>query len=170
MSDNAAALTRLLVSERPSLIERLRRVMGSEPAAEDLAQNLWFRVQTIGDNPPITNPRAYLYRLASNLAIDQLRKGKSEARLFSHDTPDPDIPCDQPSPEKMLLDCDALDRMKAAFAELSPRCQQVVQMRRIDGMGVAEIAQALGISRQMIWRYMNEAMDHISDRMADIDE
>jgi len=169
MSTNATALTHLLVTERPSLMRRLQHMLGSEPAAEDVTQSLWFRVQKIDEHPPIAHPRAFLYRLASNLAIDHLRKGRSEAKLFSEDALDPEIACDQPSPEKMLLDSDALNRMKIAFAELSPRCQQVVQMRRIDGMSMADISSTLGISRQMVWRYMNDAMDHIVDRMAELD-
>lgn len=169
MPDNATALTSVLMSERPSLVRRLQRMLGSEPAAEDVAQSLWLRVQQIQDHPPISHPRAFLYRLASNLAVDHLRKGQSEARIFSDEAPDLEIACDQPSPEKMLIDSEALERMKAAFTELSPRCQQVLQMRRIDSMSIAQITATLGISRQMVWRYMNEAMDHISDRMDLID-
>ncbi|PZU58564.1 MAG: RNA polymerase subunit sigma-24 [Sphingobium sp.] len=169
MSNNATTLTHLLLSERPSLIRRLQHMLGSEPAAEDLTQSLWFRVQKVDDDPPIVHPRAFLYRLAANLAIDHLRKRQSEARIFTGDAPDPEIACDQPSPEKMLLDSDALDRLKTAFSQLSPRCRQVLQLRRIEGMSVADIAAKLGISRQMVWRYMNEAMDHISDQMTNID-
>ena len=168
MPDNSAALTTLLLKERPSLIRRLQRMLGSEPAAEDVAQSLWFRVQKIGDHPQIHHPRAFLYRLASNLAIDHLRKGRSEAAIFADEAPDVEIASEEPSPEKILIDGERLEQMKAAFAELSPRCRQVLQMRRIEGKGVAEIAATLGISRQMVWRYMNEAMDHISDRMVDL--
>ena len=169
MRNNATALTHLLLSERPSLMRQLQRLLGSEPAAEDIAQSLWFRVQKVEDAPPIIHPRAFLYRLASNLAIDHLRKRRSEARIFSNEALDPETACERPSPERVLLDKDALDRMRTAFSELSPRCRQVLQMRRMEGRAVAEIAAELGISRQMVWRYMNEAMDHLSDRMAELD-
>lgn len=42
-------------------------------SADDVTQSLRLRVQRIADVPPITNPRAYLYRLAANLAIDHLK-------------------------------------------------------------------------------------------------
>ena len=77
MPTNAVALSRLLLAERPSLLLLAQRIVGSLPAAEDVTQSLWFRVQRIEDDPPILNKRAYLFRLASNLATDRRR---AEAR------------------------------------------------------------------------------------------
>ncbi|WP_313436440.1 sigma factor [Novosphingobium sp.] len=73
MSSNASTLTRLLLLERPSLLRLAQRIVGSAPAAEDVTQSLWFRVQRVGDDPPIVNERAFLYRLATNLATDHVR-------------------------------------------------------------------------------------------------
>lgn len=167
MSNNAAVLTRLMLSERHVLLARLRRRFGSEQLAEEVTQSLWFKIRSVSDSLAIVQPRAYLYRLAANLAVDHVRKQRGEATVFSADQPDQQISCDQPSPEQVLIDRDALARLLGALDELPPRCRQVVRMRRLEGMDVGEIAQVLGISRQMIWRYMNQAMDHISARIGD---
>lgn len=82
MPTNAIALTRLLIAERVALVRRLRRMVGSEPVAEDLTQSLWLKVQRIDDHPPITNKRSFLFRLASNLAIDHLRAPVEQAGLY----------------------------------------------------------------------------------------
>jgi len=82
MTTNALALTRLLIRERPSLLRLARRIVGSAPAAEDVTQTLWLRVQRIEDDPPILHKRAYLYRLATNLATDQLRARRRYDALF----------------------------------------------------------------------------------------
>lgn len=73
MPTNAAALTRLLLRERPSLLRLAQRIVGTAPAAEDVTQSLWLRIQRVEDDPPIANKRAYLYRLATNLAVDHAR-------------------------------------------------------------------------------------------------
>jgi TonB family protein len=45
MPTNAVALTRLLLTERPSLMRLVQRIVGSGETAENVAQNLWFQVQ-----------------------------------------------------------------------------------------------------------------------------
>ena len=53
MPTNAVVLTRLLLAERASLLRLAQRILGNAPAAEDVTQSLWFRVQRIEDDPPI---------------------------------------------------------------------------------------------------------------------
>lgn len=134
-----------------------------------MIQGLWFKVRGVSEDPPITHPRAYLHRLAANLAVDHLRKERTTAALFEAVEDDVQTPCDRPSPERVVLGRDALARVAAALDELPPRCREVVRMRRVDGMDVGEIARVMGISRQMVWRYMNQAMDHISARLGEDD-
>jgi DNA-directed RNA polymerase specialized sigma24 family protein len=67
---------------------------GDDPAAEDVTQSLWLRVQRVEDDPPIANKRAYLYRLAANLATDQLRATRRHDALFEAS----DAPADASSP------------------------------------------------------------------------
>ncbi|PZR86803.1 MAG: hypothetical protein DI537_27790 [Stutzerimonas stutzeri] len=68
MSTNAVALMRLLLNERPSLLRLAQRIVGTAPAAEDVTQSLWLRIQRVEDDPPIANKRAYLNKLATNLS------------------------------------------------------------------------------------------------------
>lgn len=166
MPSNANVLSRLLIAERSSLVRRIRRIVGSVSLAEDIAQSLWLKVQRVGDDPPIANKRAYLYRLASNLAIDQTRSLRSQAALFAGPEGAEAVASGAPSAEKALLDAEALACAMEALGELSPRCQEVMRLRRLENLSAAEIAVRLGISRQMVWRYLTEAMNHISDRLA----
>ena len=82
MLNNARALTRILLMERPSLLRLAERIVRDRPTAEDVTQSLWIRVQGIDDDPPIVNKRAYLFRLASNMAIDRAKAGQRQNALF----------------------------------------------------------------------------------------
>jgi len=98
MPTNARAISRLIVSERPSLLRFVKRITGSGASAEDVTQSLWLRAQRIADVPPITNPRAYLYRLAANLAIDHLKSETRRSQIDVEAQALPPIPHDRSDP------------------------------------------------------------------------
>lgn len=71
-------------AEAESLIERhrqelfiflLRRVACAD-TANDLLQDTFFRLINAKAAQPIQNPRAFVYRIAANLATDHLRRQK----------------------------------------------------------------------------------------------
>lgn len=167
MTTNALSLFRLLLRERPSLLRHVRGLVGHD-GAEDVAQALWLRIQAVDDHPPIANTRAFLYRMARNVAIDMVRSDRSRSRhVGGGDELPHDVAAPMPSAETTLLDREALARLTGALGELSPRCQQIIRMNRLDGVPMAEIAATLGISRQMVGRYIAQAMAHCSERLED---
>jgi RNA polymerase sigma-70 factor (ECF subfamily) len=155
------------MSERPSLLRLARRIVGTEPAAEDVAQSLWLRIQKIDDHPPIENKRAYLYRLARNLAADHAKADRRRDALFVPGELPSDAIDEAPSPVATLLDREALAQLSSAIAELSPRCREVLLLRRVDNLPTVEIARRLGISRQMVARYIAQAIAHCLGRLDD---
>lgn len=170
MPTNAVALTRLLMRERPSLLRLAQRIVGNAPAAEDVTQSLWLRVQRIEDDPPILHKRAFLYRLAANLATDRARAERRYDSLFDTGEPARDVPHDAPSAERRLLDREQLDRLMRAVDDLSPRCREVFILRKMENMPVHEICHRLGITRSMVARHMDNALRHLFTRMQDAPE
>jgi len=170
MPTNAVALSRLLLSERPSLLRLARRIVGNVPAAEDVTQSLWLRVQRIEDDPPIIHKRAFLYRLATNLAADRLRAERRYDTLFESGEPGRDTPHDAPSAERQLLDREQLDRLMASIEDLTPRCREVFILRKLEDMPVQEICERLDISRSMVARHMDNALRTLFTRMQDTAE
>jgi RNA polymerase sigma factor (sigma-70 family) len=170
MPTNAVALSRLLLSERPSLFRLARRIVGNVPAAEDVTQSLWLRVQRIEDDPPIIHKRAFLYRLATNLAADRMRAERRHDTLFESNEPGRDAPYDAPSAERRLLDREQLDCLMASIEDLTPRCREVFILRKLEDMPVQEICERLGISRSMVARHMDNALRTLFARMQDTAE
>lgn len=165
MPNNAALLSRLLLNERSSLLRLAQRIVRDWSAAEDVTQSLWLRVQRIEDDPPIVNKRAYLFRLATNLAVDRVKADRRHGALFEDGSYVLDVADTSPSAEKLLLDREALERVGSAMQELSPRCREILHMRRIEGLVTSQIASRLGISRQMVTRYIAQAMSHCLDQL-----
>ena len=158
MPINSFALSRLLIAERPSLLRRLVSIVGNEAAAEDVAQTLWLRIQKVEDEPPIVNKRSFLFRLASNLAIDHLRAERRKDALFTGDDAAATVPAPEPDAEKRLLDMEKLRLLDAAVATLPLRCRQVFVLIKIDELSVPEAARQLGISEDMVRKHIRHAL------------
>ncbi|MEM9964669.1 MAG: RNA polymerase sigma factor [Asticcacaulis sp.] len=165
MPANSALLSRLLISERPSLIRLARRIVGSLTAAEDVTQSLWFKIQRVEDDPPILNPKAYLYRLTSNLATDRLRADRRHAVLFENgELPDAMAPV--ASAEKALIDEENLRIVLTALEELSPQCREIFRLRKFEELTVDDIATRMGLSRSMVFKHLRTALLHCDTRLS----
>lgn len=167
MPTNATALTRLLLTERLSLLRLAQRIVGTAPAAEDVTQSLWLRVQRVEDDPPILNKRAYLYRLATNLATDHARAAYRQSELFESSEPPVDVASEAPSAEQRMLDRERMRRFDKALEELPLRCRQVFVLRRIDGLSASEVAARLGITVNAVAKHVRIAVRHCHARMQD---
>lgn len=168
MPTNAIALTRLLVRERSSLLRLAERILRDRPAAEDVTQGLWLRVQRIEDDPPILNKRAYLFRLAANLATDRVRANRRyDALIQTTDTPPEDVPSEFVAADVQMVAREALDRMMCAIDELSPRAREIFILRKIDELPLEEVARRVGISRSMVVRYLQQTLRHCMERFAE---
>lgn len=162
MSTNAIALSRMLTAERPFLVRWIARIVG-EPAAEDVAQNLYMRVQRVEDSPPILNMRAYLLRLAANEAWDKGRElarqrrlqEQANAILWGADTP--------PTIDRVLIAREALDRVLEAADQLSEPTRTIFWLNRIQGMAQRDIAVQLGVSRTTVEKHIRRAMKLLSE-------
>ncbi|KFD27439.1 RNA polymerase sigma factor [Sphingobium yanoikuyae] len=158
MPTNAVALSRLLIAERSSLVRWVARIVGNEPAAEDVAQNLYLRVQGIEDHPSIVNKRSFLFRLASNIALDHVRVTRRHDELFAGDVDASHIASPEPSVETRLLDQEKVRRIAGIVETMPLRCRQVFLLIKIDGLSVAETAARLGISPDMVRKHIRHAL------------
>ncbi|HEX3494774.1 MAG TPA: sigma-70 family RNA polymerase sigma factor, partial [Methylocella sp.] len=123
--------------------------------AEDVVQDVYLHLIQRGTTATLEQPRAYLYRIAANLAVDFARRAKTRLRyagdVFDLDTnavANPVAPLE-------------LARLDASLSNLPPLCRDAFLLNRIEGLTRAEIAGRLGVSVRTIDRYMVRAWDHV---------
>jgi len=143
----------------------LTRKFGCPLLAEDVAQETWLRIQRTSQPPVVDNPRAYLFRVASNLAIDHLRSEKARTRHISEEPVPDNVSNDMPLPETIIDYQQRLLILSKAVDELPPRCREVFMLHKFKGLSHTEVANCLGISRNMVEKHMIRGLAHCRDRL-----
>src|SRR5690606_41421354 len=77
-------MTEAFEEHRNLLFAVAYRMLGSAADAEHAAQDAWLRWSS-ADRSDVSDPRAYLVRLTTNVALDRLRSAK--ARRATHARP-----------------------------------------------------------------------------------
>jgi len=83
--------------------------------------------------------RAWLFAIARNAALDELRKRKRRASLGELEPVDPSAAADESDPIQRAA-------IRAALAELDPRERELVALKFFAGMSNAEIGVVIGAS------------------------
>lgn len=144
-------LSRLFVTEAPRLRRFLRR-FGPLVWADDIAQDSFARLAA-ADPREVSSPRAFLFRVARNLAVDAaLRHNASPVRgvenldgLVGRDFL-------APSPEDALIAAEGREALVDALACLSGDQLTALMLRKVEGLPPEQIALRLGVSVRQVQR------------------
>jgi RNA polymerase sigma-70 factor (ECF subfamily) len=158
MSD--ALMQALQAGEESRLLRFFRRRLGTGEDARDATQETYLRMLEIPSASGIANPQAYLFQVAKSVAHLTLTRRRREQGLFTDETNAVDAPCDLPSPERIVDGRQSLLAMAHAIEVLPARCQQVFILSRIHGLANGDIAERLGISRNMVEKHIIKALMH----------
>ena len=161
------ALIETYERHRGQLISFVRAKVGCAAAAADIVQDTYLRLAQRNGSAPVANPRAFVYQVARNLALDHLRQARTHGQSVTS-SPVPDqIDSRAPSAETLMIDRQRLSRLNLAIAELPPRCRTVFVLRKLNGLDQAEIASLLRISRNMVEKHLRKALAHCLARLED---
>ena len=161
MSNPMQQLASVFVEQRPALLRFVRRRLDDHALAEDLVQETWVRASS-SDLSAVGNVRAYLFRIASNLSLDHLRRNALGIEVFASEETVLQVIDPQPTPEMHVQHRDELEALLAALDTLPPRAREVFVMHRLQGLEYAQIAEKLGITR-------STAMVHVARALAMLD-
>lgn len=144
----------------------LARRLGCIETAKDLVQDTFLRVLQHTSGDVLGNPRAFLFRIATNLLIDHHRRQQHRDTVTLDD---PERPLDQadqrPSIETVVWSKQQLMRLTFAVQELPPKCRQVFLLIKFHHMSHADVAAKLGISQSTVVKHMIKAVDFCRSRL-----
>lgn len=123
-----------------ALLRYLRRLSPTRETAEEMLQETFARaMRTHGPAPSSSDIRPWLYRIATNIAIDQSRR----ARRFRF------IPFlgIEPAPDR---NTEQIDLVRRVLHAMPPEQSTALVLRLHEGFAPVEIAELLGISEAAV--------------------
>lgn len=156
----ADAVSRLFRENNRVLVRYLSTRLQSEQEAKEIAQEAYMRLLQIErpESPEIL--RAYLFKTATNLAIDRLRHRRVRRRVEQDEAQEawPAARGDGEDPAKLLLARELTLQLMKFLQELPPKCREVFSLHRLEGIPQQEVAARLGFSDRMVRRYITYTM------------
>ncbi|MEV4398389.1 RNA polymerase sigma-70 factor [Nonomuraea sp. NPDC049607] len=139
------------------------RVLGSVADAEDAVQEAWIR-WSADDRSQVADPKAYLARIVSNLALQRLRSTQYQRETYVGPW----------LPEPILTSGDTADDVAGAdsvstamlvvLETLSPLERAVFVLKEVFGFSHAEIAEAVERSEAAVRQVAHRAKEHVQAR------
>ncbi len=129
-----------------------RRMVYDEILAEDIVQEVMMKCFSPGVSPPTGSLRGWLYRIARNRAIDELRKMKPEVRISGLKSNEQiwdvaGLPIDPgTTPAGRAIKADRARRVQLAVDAMEEDLREVVILRFFQGLSRNEVAEAIGLS------------------------
>ncbi|MGB6103239.1 MAG: sigma-70 family RNA polymerase sigma factor [Pusillimonas sp.] len=145
------------------LINTWAKRSGSRQDAEDAAHDSIVQLLAM-DASAIENPRSYLHRCVRNRLTDLHRRNQLLDPVSLDDLHEADHPL-LTDPDAQVRTAQLLAALKEALAELPLKCRQVFLWHRLEGYTQEEIAKRLGISVNMVEKYMIKAARHLRSRL-----
>lgn len=157
----------------------LERMVRERAIAEELMQETFVRVHGARDRYSAeARFSTWLFRIARNLALNELDRSRNRAPHVNSDAPDP---ADRGRPALTLVaggsDVDELvdarrrrGRVEAELAALPERQRSALWLAAVEGYSYAEIAEILDTSPQSVKALVHRARSSLADRMQQEDE
>ncbi|MFF2731167.1 RNA polymerase sigma-70 factor [Streptomyces sp. NPDC058008] len=164
----ADTVTDLFEEHRPFLTGVAYRMLGRVADSEDVVQEAWLRWSS-ADRDDVREPRAFLVRVTTRLAIDRLRHLRSRREAYVGPwLPEPVItefgPAAPDSAERAVLADSVSMAVLVVLETLSPLERAVFVLREAFGFPYAEIGAALDRSEAAVRQLAGRAKRHVEER------
>lgn len=150
----------------------LRRYLGRffrrSQDVEDMLQEVFVRAYAAEARGPILLPRAYLFRVAKHVSLNEIARRKNSETQSVEDFADPDVvgSGNQPGVEQQVDGRRQLALFANALASLPSQCRKVLVLKKIEGLSQKEIASRLGIAESTVEKHLAKALLLTRDFMA----
>ncbi len=158
-------LGRLFEAHSARIYNYVAKLIGDRDEAEDVLQEAFVRASAKLGRGTEERARRWLYRVATNLAIDRLRRrrfrmismdsGPGEARLTDL------VESRSAGPEAALEGAEMRESLAAAVEGLPTEQRQVIVLRHMSGLSFKEISKVTGWPLGTVLSRMHRALERL---------
>jgi RNA polymerase sigma factor (sigma-70 family) len=152
---HASNLAKLFRENNRSLCAYLRMRVASRCEAEDIAQEAYARLLQHDRPRAISYLRAYLFKVAANIASDHARRRRLHLRVeLAHSSKEQ---IESASPDQQVHASEQLSLLARSLAELPEKYQRAFLLCRVHEWPTQQIAADLGVGERMARNYVSRS-------------
>jgi RNA polymerase sigma-70 factor (ECF subfamily) len=148
---------------RAALHRYLGKLTSGAEDIEDLVQETYVRIYALRDYQRIESPKALLFRIAHNLAVERARQRKTQATDTMGDLETLTVFSSEAPPDEQTDARRRFESFCAAVERLPPLCRRVFVLRKVHKLSHAEISEVLGVSPSTIEKHVAKGLVRCRD-------
>lgn len=133
--------------------------------AEDIVQDAFHNILRADNFEGLDNPKAYLYKTASNLALNRLRQHRQHTYKTDSDEALEAAVQDEISPERQLLGEQELARLNSALGKLPEKYRRTFLLSRMQNKTYKEISEQLNIAESTVEKHIIKVLKCLRDHL-----
>jgi len=153
----------LVHSHRQGVVNVVYRMCGDAHLAEDAAQMAFLKAwQHLSRFRPGSSFRNWVYRIATNSALDDLRRERETLNPEEIELPAPGV-----APEERVEQSERAERVRRAVLDLPEASRVVLVLREYEGLSYQEIAGTLDIPLGTVMSRLSYARKRLLEMLSE---
>src|SRR4051794_2549474 len=140
------------------IFTQIYRIVGNVADAQDLTQEAFIKALQRQDQlKDLEKAAHWLSRIASNTAIDFLRRSGRVSFTDIDEMPEPFTSSAEESPEELVLRAEHREYLEAGLGVLTDRERTALLLRDVEGLPAEEVAERLNCSKATVRSHIANA-------------
>jgi len=153
-----SAVSAAFVENNTSLKKFLTRFFSSRQDIEDTVQETYLRAYVAEQKKDIEQPKAFLFRIAKNVALTELTKKSRQITDYLEDSSSSVVLETVASVDREVEAREQLGIYCEAVAALPDKCREVFLLRKVHGLAHKEIATRMALSVSSVEKYLRQGI------------
>ncbi|MEL1265644.1 RNA polymerase sigma factor [Pseudoxanthomonas putridarboris] len=159
----------VLPHERGLRVWLQRRTSLSPHDIDDVVQETYAILASLGSVEHIRDPRSYMFQTAKSILLQQVRKAQVVSFERVSELEYLIVEDDGPTPEDINSDRQELNRLVKAISRFPARCREAFYLCKFEGLSQREAAFRLGISENTVKKHVAKGIHLLMDLSKRID-